>query len=537
MKNLKEKNNEWRKNLERFITYSINIIFFLIIGLLTLFSIFETTYIEKEELSEYYKDNMIVHIIIILLIIIIICGIKLIKKKIKIFIKNKNYNKDKIKKYINLIKTAIVILVVIGWGLVCIRWIFITKFYPRADQNYTLESAEQIKNNDYKSLEPKGYLYMYPQQKGLALLEYFLIGIFNKETYIIMQIINVISLLISILCMYLITKLISNKINSARLVVLLIITFIPISLYITFVYGNLIGFACSMLAVVFELLYLKNEKKRYILPMAICIAFAVIIKSNYLINLIAMILLLISNAILKKKIKYIVPLLCIVIFYIIGGKLCNVIIKDLTNKQINTGMPSTAWIAMGMQEGYMAPGWYNSYSKKTFESFDYNTEETDKEAKKNIKSRLKEFKNNPKYAINFYWKKIESQWNNPTFQGFWIYNNRKSNVKQKKIVKKILVGDKTNKYICNYLNYFQTAVLVGALIYSTVNFRKIKLNNMILVITIIGGFLFHIIWEAKAQYTITYFILLIPYAVMGYNDICENLVKFYNKRLKKLKSN
>lgn len=84
------------------------------------------------------------------------------------------------------------------------------------------------------------------------------------------------------------------------------------------------------------------------------------------------------------------------------------------------------------------------------------------------------------------------------------------------------------------MNVVQTLVLFGTVMYFILNYKKIKIKELIFAIIFIGGFIFHLLWEAKCQYTITYFILLIPYTVLGYKCISEKLIKFYNIRIKKL---
>lgn len=37
-----------------------------------------------------------------------------------------------------------------------------------------------------------------------------------------------------------------------------------------------------------------------------------------------------------------------------------------------------------------------------------------------IAYRIEEFKQNPGYMAWFYYHKLASQWNNPSFQGFWF---------------------------------------------------------------------------------------------------------------------
>ena len=56
--------------------------------------------------------------------------------------------------------------------------------------------------------------------------------------------------------------------------------------------------------------------------------------------------------------------------------------------------------------------------------------------------------------------------------------------------------------------------------------RKNLSNELILLVTIfIGGFLFHVMWEAKSRYIIPYIIVLIPVAT-----ICINKIQFKFKR-------
>ena len=47
---------------------------------------------------------------------------------------------------------------------------------------------------------------------------------------------------------------------------------------------------------------------------------------------------------------------------------------------------------------------------------------------------------------------------------------------------------------------------------------------LVLAMIFIGGFVFHMFWEAKCQYTISYFVLLIPFAAAGYEATAERLV-------------
>ena len=47
-------------------------------------------------------------------------------------------------------------------------------------------------------------------------------------------------------------------------------------------------------------------------------------------------------------------------------------------------------------------------------------------------------------------------------------------------------------------------------------------SELLYITALIGGFLFHTFWEAKCQYTLPYFILLIPLAVIGTARFLQN---------------
>ena len=57
----------------------------------------------------------------------------------------------------------------------------------------------------------------------------------------------------------------------------------------------------------------------------------------------------------------------------------------------------------------------------------------------------------------------------------------------------------------------------------TIHGRQMPLHRLLLPMIFIGGFIFHLFWEAKGQYTITYFVLLIPYCVKGLMDMTDEI--------------
>lgn len=484
------------KKIENFIKKVIQIIAIIILVFLFITSIFQTSYMDKTEITQYLPDNPIIHIVSICLVIGLIYFLR--KKDIKVSKK--------------------IICITVGiWALLTIIWIMLIQLFPRADQKYILNIANDLKHGITTGFEEGKYGFCNPHQIGLILFETMTSFVFGiKYNFLGIQLLNVLAILVSFFAIYKITKILFKNRETSIYTIFALFLFIPITLYVTFVYGNLFGLATSMLSVLFLLLYLEDKKVKNIILSSVCIELAIIFKSNYLVTMIAIICMLILSSISEKRIKTLIPIALFILVYLFGNLMIDTSIKIVTQKEKNDGIPMSSYVAMGLQESKRAPGWYNRYNRSVYEKSGYNSKKASDKIKKDIKQSLEKFRNDPKYAIEFFYKKTISQWNNPTFQSLWIYKMRKSNNPNISIVKAIKGEGLLNKLLTFYMNIVQSLILFGATTYMIIDFKNIKYKQLIFIIIFIGGFLFHIIWEAKGQYTLTYFVLLIPYAVRGF---------------------
>ena len=64
------------------------------------------------------------------------------------------------------------------------------------------------------------------------------------------------------------------------------------------------------------------------------------------------------------------------------------------------------------------------------------------------------------------------------------------------------------------------------------NRKNLSLDVLFLITIFIGGFAFHVLWEAKSRYIIPYILVLIPVASIYINSlgIKEKIMKIYNKK-------
>ena len=189
----------------------------------------------------------------------------------------------------------------------------------------------------------------------------------------------------------------------------------------------------------------------------------------------------------------------------------------------------------------MAYGWHNQYNENVYRENNCDTETTNEIVREDFKERLNYFAHNPAYTIKFFYQKTLSQWENPTFEAFWINDltKRKSDgIKVKPLdgFLKSLSGEPGNKYIKEYCNFFESFVLVGVSFWLLFGWRKIKMEELLLATIFIGGFIFHLFWEAKCQYIMPYFVLLFPYAYQGFCELVNILNEYFLSRRQK-KSN
>ena len=152
----------------------------------------------------------------------------------------------------------------------------------------------------------------------------------------------------------------------------------------------------------------------------------------------------------------------------------------------------------------------------TYEKSGYNVDKQKKTAIADIQNRMEEFNRDKQYAFRFFAKKLASQWNDPTFQCFWINQVCGSDVEHSKLVNNILSVNNSDK-MTRILGIVQFLILTGV-IFSLVLTNESN-EYILLKVIFIGGFLFHIAWEAKGQYPLPYFILTIPISLNGYHNL------------------
>lgn len=444
----------------------------------------------------YLPDKPLFLICIVLVFVIVLYMARQIFKKKIIDFSNKS------------IFIAIMLTVL---GTVEVITIFSTKILPASDPLKLQKIAEQMLQGNFQAFEKGEYMYRYPFQSGYLLLFYYVIRCFGDNSYLVMQLINVAADIIICYSTYKITGLIWE--NPSIEILVAEIIFLPLRLNVIYIYGNMLGYSAAILGVYLELKYFKEKKSIYGLLSAVSITMGIIWKSNALIFLCGMILFalyqLICTGERARGVLFIGITICI---YLLGNRMVSYKMETLTGESLSKGMPKTAWVVMGLEDSENSPGFYNGTSVELYEENDCDYVKTNGAAVEIIKEYMKGFINDWESGLDFFGRKIASQWNEPTYQvlvkkepsiesGKWFY---------------MLTHGKGSYIFMDIFNVFQTWVYFGCCLYILLRWKECTIEELFLPVMIIGGFIFQLFWEGKSQYIMIYFFLMIPYAACGY---------------------
>lgn len=413
-------------------------------------------------------------------------------------------------------------------GIAAVIWILITRLYPTADQESVMAIAAAMLAGDYSAWEPAGYMDMYPFQNGIVLFYYGLMRLFGTKLHVTLQLINVPFYVIAVYAVYRIVMKLWQDNRTGRIALLLLVLWFPMSMYTTFIYGTMIGLCGAVVSLWLALEYMDAPKLWKLLLSCIFMALAVLLKSNYSIFMAAQVIMLLIDSIHHREPRragknglFIVLIVVIMLLCRTG---CNAVTEHITGVATGKGIPKTAWVAMGLRNDYY--GWWDGYNQYVYKRNHCDYDAANREALQTTVTRAGHLLKRPTALCKFLVYKTASQWCNPTFQGICIQNSRSSSIELSPFVQSVLSDDGTLGRIAELiLDMVQTLVYAGTAFWLMLDRKNINLYQLLPAILFIGGFLFHLVWEAKCQYTIVYFYLIIPYAVLGFRSLTRYLRK------------
>ena len=433
------------------------------------------------------------------------------------------------------LESIVVTCVAAVFGLCNIWWVSKVPYVIDGDQAIIWQNAVLNLQGDFTMFAKGGQMFIYPQQQGLSFLYELLFGLTGSISYKMIGYVNACLAPITMIFGYDVVKMSFGKGAAVRFLPLMLLC-LPYTIYAPYVYGDIPSIALTSVLMWAILKALQLGKKWYGVLACIIAALALLCRMNVWIVFIGIVIAVLCHALQQKNWKPLVLAVAVVL----SASLCMTGLKaynaSRANEPVSKGMPSVLWMAMGLQYSEWGAGYYNDYSKRTFEEVGFDRELASGIAKTEIKSRIHIFLSDLYQARLFFGQKMKSQWHDSLFDATdatkTFGETQVSDLP--KIVASIYhgAGFLTIKQISEYmLCVIYVFALIGVL-------KRIREKDSLLkdipLIIFVGGFLFSIIWEAKARYVLPYYVLLHMYAALGLSEVTRGIQNgIFNSKVRK----
>ncbi len=414
---------------------------------------------------------------------------------------------------------------------VSLYWAAASKAVPNADQGLVCWYASDFNKGDFSMLEKGEYVANCPQQLGIITLLRLLFLLFGDGNYRAFQYFSAAMVPLLICSAWQITKILTdgNKRAECFCLFLLGICF-PMYGYVPFVYGEISSTALAMAAVWIFLKCFEHFSWWRVLGIGLTGGLAVQLRRNVLIMLVAFGII----AVVKLLQGNGFPALFMAAGAVLGAFILQLAVDGIYYGRKDpdaAAMPASLYVVMGLNDDNGIPGWYNNYHTETFIACDKDAQLANRKALDDLKFYAGYYRANPSYMADFFWRKVNAQWNAPMYQcramtwaaeeprgdfAWSVYNGRWG-----KLMEKIME-------ICQMAVYCSVLILL-------VSHRKrwAGVEKYVLLITVFGGFLFSVIWEAKSRYVFPYYIMMLPYAAAGLGEMAEGIAFAAGNRLRR----
>lgn len=514
--------------MERFCNRFLTIFSAVLLGFLSLISVFFTQRYGRVELGEIIngapiyeiRDNVLLHIVGALFVLVLI------------FVLAKMFaHLEKQKEFANKFAYILQALLGLAAGFVSFCILKSGTRTPLDDQIQVYGAACLFNTGDFINLSKGGYINMYPQQLGYIGYLQLLFRLFGKGDFYIAQVVNCvwIGALVYMLCQ---CVNVFTKDNVVRLLsAVLFAIFLPVLLMSSWVYGDIPSLFFVALAYYLFLRMRKHMTVWNVSGFVLSFSLAVVFRKNAIIFVLGFVIALVLETIRTKKWLYAGISVLILCVPFLGVKAVEQHYENISGYEVDGGIPSVMWIAMGVTEGNSKPGWFNNFCVPNYYAVDCDQEKAKVIAYDRIKEQFAQYKEDPISAVSFYKRKICTQWNDPLYGTI-------------KMIEPDDVSTATgiSKFICNNehsimvaLSMVQSVIYIGAFLYCILEAGKKTVAENVMLITLVGGFLFSILWEANGRYIFPYVYMLFGVAASGWKTAYDKCVIFItSKRVKSL---
>ncbi len=394
--------------IPKFIYKISSILAILIFGILLYFAFTETGVLNYDmiEYNYFIKGNLCINLLCLILFI---------------------YFLNKVSSYLcrYRIKHLMIFFMIIISALL-VYLVGNVNLHPTWDSAKVIQAASNLIHHDYSMFTYGNYISQYPFQIPLVLYYVFWIKLFG-ENYILLQLINICFLQLTYYFIVKSSFLISHQKKVTIMTLLLLVTFIPLQMYVMFLYSNIPSLFCMSAGIYFFLKHDDYHEFRNIVISFLFLTLASLFKGTAYIVVIATSILYGLELIKKFNLKKLILIFISIVILVITPSAIN---KAVSSLDSSISLSSTAYkeiaLVMGTSYGPRGAGWHNGwYEPKLYKMYGNDVNAMKKDGIHQTITNLKELANNHK-LLSFYHDKICSMYINPDYQGFWTIVANKS---------------------------------------------------------------------------------------------------------------
>lgn len=412
--------------------------------------------------------------------------------------------------------------------IISVIWVINCHIAPIGDGEVLCNVARRMITGNYVDMKNEGniggytgYMAVFPHQFSLLSVIHLILAVFGPWKYEIFQHINAICMPILFYSGYKFLQLICENLEVVIYYIIFFVGCVPLFLYVPYVYGEIISITFTMVLMWQTVRYCKTGKKSCFLWGTAAIVLACMVRKNSFIILIAVGIVLLIHSVRKANLWGVVWILVMALMVSGSDKLIHAYYEKASGIEVEKGVPYISWIRMGLQDTWAGPGWFDNSSIEEFIEHGYNTEQTALAEKEHIREILKGMWEDKAYSIDFFRRKILTQWNSPKYGYTYELQNFDCNPEElPDFVSRIYYYDEIS--VQTYLNRYQFVLYFYAAVSAVALFvgkkKESCLADYLLYIAIVGGFLFSALWEASSRYVLPYVVYMVPLAAIG---ICQ----------------
>ena len=417
-----------------------------------------------------------------------------------------------------------------------IAWILAAKAYPTHDSLSCLRHAEALVSGDREYLRASSYLRAFPFQSGLVLWDAAFVAVFGGAAVPALQIANAALLAgIRLLLLGCAERLFGDGRVRVLTAVLVILYAQPVFLC-TFVYGVFPGLFFALAAFRAALSPVPGGRGGRLARAALIglgMAAACALRQNYLIFALALAIAEGLEALRTRSFRPLPAAGCAILFPLLLRAVPQAALGSAAGCAFGPGTPQGAWLVTGFRESSLCSGWFNSYTTEVLMRHGYDQVATKAAIAEDLAERASVFLARPRYAAGFFGRKFVSQWTEPTFQSVWSAAVQTRTGPVSAAVESLFYGNGAEVFArvsAPVVRFVYAAFAVACV-------RLLRRGNgrpdragpgrlpasegcgaliLTLPLACLGTGIYHMFFEAKAQYVLPVLLYMLPYAAAAF---------------------